>query len=190
MKQETPITYLQLKSGQAPKLGRNGGEVHYLVLADAGRRELYISIIGNSSAGCWSSECVPLTEIECCLPADRSQAFPARNLASAFTGRSANNPTFLAAVLRAEGLLAAAAIKPTQHQAEADWSDWKDVMLASPGEVYVPPVKAAPNGTGVSVEMTRQEPPADTAPEATRPRRGRKPGHLKLAEESGHARPA
>ena len=135
--------YLKLKSSDAQKLGRNGGSIRYLILTDTDRQLLYVSIIANDSGGYFSNEIASFDGIEACMPADHTQPFPAKVLIQAFISRSANQPSFCAALLRAEGLTTAAVDKPHLHQVVGDWDDWKLAMLDLPGEPYVPPVKGA-----------------------------------------------
>lgn len=135
--------YLKLKSSDAQKLGRNGGSIRYLILTDTDRQLLYVSIIANDSGGYFSNEIASFDGIEACMPADHTQPFPAKALIPAFISRSANQPSFCAALLRAEGLTAAVPDKPHLHQVVGDWDDWKLAMLDLPGEPYVPPVKGA-----------------------------------------------
>ena len=142
MTTDSPIAYLKLKSADAQKLGRNGGDVSYLILTDPDRQQLYITINGNSGGGYYSTEIVSLAAVEACLPDDNAQPIAAKSLAAAFVGKSANNPSFMAAILRSEGLLGPVENKPNQHQIAGDWSAWKSTMLALDGLPYVPPVKA------------------------------------------------
>lgn len=188
MTTETP-QYLKLKSAEAQKLGRNGGTIGYLILTDTDRRQLYVSIVANSSGGFFSNEIASFDRIEAYLPADRTQPFAAKALIPAFVSRSANQPSFAAALIRAEGLTAAADGKPHLHLCVGkDWKDWKARMLALQGEEpYVPPVKAA----AVTSTMTRQELPGDAEAEDHPDRRkGKKQRVMKMTEEVEHAHPA
>lgn len=196
MTTETP-QYLKLKSADAQKLGRNGGSISYLILTDANRQQLYVSIIANDSGGYFSTEIARFDGIEACMPADHTQPFPAKVLIPAFVSRSANQPSFCAALLRAEGLTAAAEGKPHLHQIVCDWSEWKRVMLALPGEPYAPPTKEAQAAEAVaalsdtSTEMTRQELPGDDETDGHPVRRkGKKMRVAKSAEGADHAHPA
>ena len=166
MTTDTP-QYLKLKSAEAQKLGRNGGSISYLILSDMDRQQLYVSVIANDGGGYFSNEIARFDGIEACMPADHTQPFPAKALIPAFVSRSANQPSFCAALLRAEGLTAAAEGKPHLHQIVGVWSDWKHAILALPGEPYAPPTKEAQAAEAVaalsdtSTEMTRQELPGD-----------------------------
>jgi len=89
-------------------------------------------------------------------------AFATRQaLIPAFVSRSANQPSFCAALLRTEGLTAAVADKSHLHQVAGNWTEWKAAMLALPGEPYAPPAKAL----AVTSTMTRQELPDDVETE-------------------------
>ena len=196
MTTDTP-QYLKLKSAEAQKLGRNGGAISYLILTDTDRQQLYVSITANDSGGYFSNEIARFDGIEACMPADHTQPFPAKALIPAFVSRSANQPSFCAALLRAEGLTTAAEGKPHLHQIVGDWSDWKRSMLASPGEPYAPPAKVAQAAESVatlsdaSTEMTRQELPGDDETDGHPGRRkGKKVRVVKAAEGADHAHPA
>ena len=134
-------SYRLLKSDHSPKLGpRSTGGISYVVLADEARQHLYLQITGNDGGGYWSREIVALADIERCLPEKVEEPFPAKRLASAFTGRSSNNGGVLAAVLHHEGLLALADGKDQRaaHVRAGDWSAWTTAMLAMAGEPYGP----------------------------------------------------
>jgi hypothetical protein len=186
MTTQTP-QYLKLKSAEAQKLGRNGGSITYAILTDTDFQQLYVSIVANDSGGYFSTEIAPFEKIEACLPADRTQPFAAKALIPAFVSRSANQPSFCAALLRAEGLTAAVDGKPHLHQIAGDWAAWKAAMLALPSEPYVPPVKAA----AATSTMTRQELPGETeGGEHPGRRKSKKLRVAKPAEEVVHAHPA
>lgn len=187
--------YLKLKSAEAPKLGRKGGSIGYLILTDADRQQLYVSIVANDSGGYFSNEIASFDGIEACMPADRTQSFPAKVLIPAFISRSANQPSFCAALLRAEGLTTADPNKPHLHQAVGDWDDWKLAMLDLPGEPYVPPVKGAQSvedGDDASDgETSAQELSGDDQTGARHSKRkGKKSHHQKSEGDTDHAHSA
>lgn len=64
---------------------------------------------------------------------------PSKCFKEAFVGRSSNNSGFLAAILRAEGLLIPAAEAENRHMAAADWQAWQVAALAEPGTLIEPP---------------------------------------------------
>lgn len=189
--------YLKLKSANAQKLGRNAGSISYLILTDTGRQQLYVSIIANDSGGYFSNEIASFDGIEACMPADRSQPFPAKVLIPAFISRSANQPSFCAALLRAEGLTTADPNKPHLHQVVGDWDDWKLAMLDLPGEPYVPPVKGAQSAeVGDEVtdgEASAQELSGDEGSgtrHSKRKGKGKKSHHQKSEGSTDHAHSA
>lgn len=126
-----------LKDGTAPKLGaRAEGSIDYNVLADKERQLLFIAITGNKGGGYFSKEHVDISKIEACLDTTApAKPFPSKTFKEAFVGRSSNNAGFLVAVLRHEGLLAAAPEAETQHVRSGDWSAWKNAMLAEAGKL-------------------------------------------------------
>ncbi len=192
MTTDSPIAFLKLKADDAQKLGRNGGDVSYLILTDIDRQQLYITISGNSGGGYYSNEIVSLTAVEACLPADSTQPIAAKSLAAAFVGKSANNPSFMAAILRSEGLLGPVESKPNQHQLAGDWSVWKSAMLASEGLPYAPPLKAdlaAVNPASDAITaMTREDIPGSLEGDEHLPRHKGKKGRLgKLTVEQRDA---
>jgi hypothetical protein len=127
-----PPTYLSLKVGQAPKTGsRSQGYLHYRILTDTAQQQLYITLIGNDGDGCYSKEIVPFDKIEQCLHGiDLEKPIASKRFQPAFIGKSANNAGFLAAILRAESLLAPAPDAVHQHTVQPDWPAWKTTLLA------------------------------------------------------------
>jgi hypothetical protein len=138
-----PVAFL-LKTGTAMKLGKQAvGGISYQILTDRQRTEPMIKIIANKG-GYFSKEVLPFKNVEACIDKqDRDQAFPSKLFQAAFTGRSNNNGGFLAAILRAEGLLALAPDAEGRHVIAGDWTVWKAALLAEPGEPVV--TEAAPS---------------------------------------------
>jgi hypothetical protein len=128
----TPPAYLSLKVGQAIKTGsRSQGYLHYRILTDTAQQQLFLTLIGNDGDGCYSKEIVPFDKIEQCLHGiDTSKPIASKHFQSAFIGKSANNAGFLAAILRAEGLLAPAPDALHQHTVQPNWPAWKTALLA------------------------------------------------------------
>jgi hypothetical protein len=128
----SPPTYLSLKVGQAIKTGsRSQGYLHYRILTDTAQQQLFITLTGNDGDGCYSKEIVPFSQIEQCLHGiDTSQPIASKRFQPAFIGKSANNAGFLAAILRAELLLAPAPDALHQHTVQPDWPAWKTALLA------------------------------------------------------------
>jgi hypothetical protein len=130
---EQPIWLL--KAAKAPKLGKHTeGQISYQIVADEARLELSVKIVANDGGGYYSKELVPFQKIEACLcKQPEGEPFPSKMLQSAYTGRSSNNAGFLAAILRAEGLLALAPETEGRHIIAGDWDKWQSTVLAEPG---------------------------------------------------------
>jgi len=121
------------------------------------RKEPMIQIVSNDSRGYFSKEAVCFSRIAACVdPHQKDRSFPSRLLQTAFTGRSSNNAGFLAAILRAEGLLALAPDAEGRHVISGDWVAWKKSTLAEPGQA-------------VDVEPAHKEENADAGKQATPP---------------------
>lgn len=136
----TPNTprYLRLKSDTAPKLGlRAEGGIHYSILCDADRQEMFIMVTCNDGGGYFSKEITPMANILACLPTGPDVEFAGKVLAKACVSRTANQPGFLMAILRHEGL-ATAADKPHLHVRSGDVAAWSAALLGLPGEPYAP----------------------------------------------------
>jgi hypothetical protein len=134
--------YLSLKHAQAAKTGQHSiGQISYRVLADELHQNLFITIVGNEGGGWYSNEIVAFSKIEeLLLKLDTKNPLSTKAFAPAFNSKSVNNAGFLAAVLRAEGLLNAAAEASRLHLVTNEWELWKSMMLTETGEVYVPPL--------------------------------------------------
>lgn len=182
--------YLALKTDTAQKLGRNGGGIAYKVLTNPEHQQLFLTIVGNDGGGYYSREVVAFDAVEACLPVDCALPLAAKAFAPAFVGKSSNNPGFMAAILRSEGLLAGVEDKTNLHQVAGDWAAWKTALLALPGESYAPPSKEAQT-PGAPVDMTRQDLPSDPEPEEHPGRRkGKKVRVMNPTEGAAHAHPA
>lgn len=192
MSDSCSISYVCLATATAQKLGRNGGGITFKVLADAERRQLFLTITGNDGGGYFSREVVTLDAIERCLPSDRTQPFAAKVFARSFQGKSANQPGFCAAVFRSLGLLGPVENKPHLHIVTTDWTAWKSEMLTREGEPYVPPAKPESNMATPkegSTAMTRDTPDEST-PVDDDPRRKGRARPRKVASEVAHENPA
>jgi hypothetical protein len=177
------ITYFCVKTDKARKLGRNGGFITYKVLADSDRQHVYLTVIENDRNGAWSRDLVDFAAIERCLPADRAVPISAKVFIPSFTGRSANDPTFMAATLRSIGLLGPVENKPYLHAVIGDWAAWRESMLRTEGVAYVPPSKAAKVPASEPTPINREELP--TAPDAEEAIPVRKTRTLKLSKSAG-----
>lgn len=129
-----PVAFL-LKSGIAMKLGKQAvGGISYEILTDRERTEPMIKITANKG-GYFSKEVLPFKKVEACIDKqEKDQAFPSKLFQAAFIGRSSNNGGFLAAILRAEGLLALAPDAEGRHVIAGNWAEWKAALLAEPGQ--------------------------------------------------------
>ncbi|NMG32535.1 hypothetical protein [Aromatoleum evansii] len=129
----TQTPYVRLRREHAMKLGARAiGGVTYELLANDARDRLFITIVGNDGAGCWSREVVPLSDVEEVVALTGRDPFPTRRLAGAFVGRSVNNPGFLAAALAREGLVQPAPSVKHHLIAVGDWAEWRRAVLAIP----------------------------------------------------------
>lgn len=126
-----------LNTGTTRKLGqRSTGILSYHVLADNDRRDLLIAVTRNDGGGYFSRERVPFRIIVRCLEKYNSGVpFASKVLKDVFLSKSANNAGFMAAVLHALGLLAAAPETKTQHVVTGDWPAWEAAMLGQTGQV-------------------------------------------------------
>ena len=124
-----------LNAGMAKKLGqRSTGLLSYYVLADNDRRDLLIAVTRNEGHGHFSRERVHFRTVMTCLEKYKSgMPFVSKVFKDVFVSRSSNNASFMAAVLRALGLLAAAPEAETQHVVTGDWAAWEKTMLAETG---------------------------------------------------------
>ena len=122
--------YLSLKSSKTTKIGlRTEGYIHYRVLSDQDNR-LYFNITGNDDDGYYSKEIIPFDSVEELVKTIKPNVAISSSLfISAFVGRSNNNAAFLAAILRAEKLLAPMADAVKKHTVEAGWDRWQAEML-------------------------------------------------------------
>lgn len=179
---DAAITYACVKTDKAQKLGRNGGFITYKVLADSDRQHVYLTVVENDRGGAWSRDIVDFAAIERCLPVDRNVPISAKAFIPSFKGRSANDPTFMAATLRSIGLLGQVENKPYLHAAIGDWAAWKESMLRAEGVAYVPPSKAAKVPASEPTAINREVLP--TAPDAEDAVPVRKSRTLKLPKSA------
>lgn len=121
-----------LRHATANKLNPNSGTLDYEVGRHAETAEPYLRISTNSSGGHFSPEWLPITAISACF-GDNIQsdtAFSSRVLRGVFQhGKSTNNASFLAAVLRQEGLLVAHEKNKFQHCIQIPPSNWQAHLL-------------------------------------------------------------
>ena len=127
------------KSGTCPKLGaRSSGTLGYEI-ATSTDDSVFLRLCSNDSGGYFSAEWLALSPLQTLLEKQGAQTFPARTLQTLFTGRSANNASFLAAVLIAEGLLTRSEEKNGALQV-LEHPDYPIAIQALPlGEEILPP---------------------------------------------------
>ncbi|NYH22467.1 hypothetical protein [Paraburkholderia bryophila] len=174
MTQPSESNLLLLRSASARKVGtRSTGSIQYVLLCDSAHESLYIRIACNEGGGYFSKEIVPFTRAkECVSGFSPDRAIPSKVFAPAFIGRSSNNAGFLAAILRAEELLAAAPGTDFQHVVTGDWNEWEATALKLDGTPI--PAVEAPIGSddGAQSENASNDRPEHT--EHTKPEKGRK----------------
>lgn len=151
----TTTTALRLKTNETAKVGQfSTGRITYEVLADEGRDNIWIRLTNNDSSGWFSRELLTIEKIEACVEGIKEgEVMLSKRFAAAFKSRSANNAGFLAAALRAEGLLLPAPEQTSRHILGEDWETWKTNLLDLPGE----PIDLAP-----AEKATAQASPAGT----------------------------
>ena len=159
-------SFWTLKAATASKLGKRAeGCISYQLLADADRQHLFIAITGNENGGYFSRERVPFQKVRECLNSYPKKSFPSKALRDAFFGRSSNNPGFLAAVLSAEGLIAADATAESLHKAIGDWPAFEEAMLALHGTLLLADAaQALPDTAAVMPDYTEAATTEDVAP--------------------------
>jgi hypothetical protein len=160
-----------LKTANAMKLGKHAeGGIRYQILTDSERQKLMFKIVGNQGGGYFSKEILAFSDVAACLAQHpQDQPFPSKLLQAVFTGRSSNNAGFLAAILRAEGLLALAPDTEGRHVISGDWADWKASTLAEPGE----PIDVEPDGKEEEADANEPAAPLPDGGKAAT-RRGKK----------------
>jgi hypothetical protein len=142
--------YLVVHSGSAAKLGANSqGAIHYAVLTDSTRSNLFFALTGNDGGGYFSREILPTDNIRTCMPeegaATKSSAFKA-----AFVGLSQNNSSFLATCLVDQNLLTKrtgeAAGRGTMLEVATPWPEWEAQTLEPirDGSVELPVFRIKP----------------------------------------------
>lgn len=131
---------------------------------------LYVSLHKNEGGGYFSLEQVPMHRIESCLLELQAtgKGFPAIRLKTMFAGKSANNPSFMAAVLRHEGILTGCPENPKLNLVTGDLVAWKKRLLVLPVietpavevEVVTPPVQNITPEPKPSKKRAKTTPPA------------------------------
>lgn len=150
------LTFFLLRTADARKVGQRAtGKIRYELLCDANRESLFVRIVGNEGGGYFSREKVDFNKaLQCVSGYEGGSTLPSKVFRAAFVGRSSNNAGFLAAVLRAEGLLDAAPGTDFQHIVSGDWPAWKNATLALEGTLLTEtaPAEAESGASGFSEE--------------------------------------
>lgn len=189
------ISYRLVKKQSAAKTSMNAqGCISYGILRNEAATEAFVCLLSNDSAGYFSQEAVALSKIERCLEEmTPDKPIPAKLFRMAFRSKSANNPGFLAAVLRAEGLLVAAPEATYQHRLGSDWGAWRKDVLAQAGEPFELPeiTKAKAKAVARITHADDTPPPEEMKGPKSRKAPGAKRQHPSMAVESdSHAHPA
>ena len=113
-----------LKQDQATKLSPTApGLLTYAIGIDDQSQALFMRLVSNSSEGYFSQEWIAVETLRGCLESvNIKEVFPATIFKSAFVSRSQNNPGFLAAILKAEGMIRNSADRI--HGLTYDPADW------------------------------------------------------------------
>ena len=185
-----PTIFLCISTGTARKAGLHStGTLSYAILKDADSTDAYFIVTGNSSAGYYSREAVPLARIEACLahlPPD--SPIQAKSLRPTYRGKSANDSGFLLALLRQEGLVTASPDTFNQNIKSGDWPAWRQAVLAKAGEPFECPVKQATTTMSISTEPTTAAASiTDAVPLTHKGRKPRKDHDARHAHPSGTA---
>jgi len=105
---EKTTDVIAYKTAQAAKLSlRSTGLLTYQLGFVETVQQLFVRIQSNETGGYFSKEWVPLDAVITCLEANvkSKEPFTAATLKTSFVSKSQNNAGFLAAILKAEGLL-------------------------------------------------------------------------------------
>jgi hypothetical protein len=152
--------HLQLiLTAQCPKLSPTAeGLLSYNIWQKIDNDVLYLALAANEGGGYFSHELIPVLHIMDCLTALQASnlAFPAIRLRTAFEGKSANNASFLAAVLRHQQVLLPSPENTKLHIVDINISTWPERLLQRntrfnsptntdnhPQPNATPPIKAA-----------------------------------------------
>ncbi len=155
------MQYLSLKSDTIDKISpRSTGKIHYRILTDNTHEQIYITFTGNDDGGHYSDEIVPFDNIEKCIDGVAvGTSVASKQFFKAFVSRSNNNCGFLAAILRAEELLAPVVDGVRKHVLQPGWDVWKLEMLTSDVKATpcTPPLPK-PKGTAVVIAESKPTP--------------------------------
>lgn len=180
-------SYLSLKLGKASKTGqRSHGQIHYRILTDTEQQNLYITITGNDGGGYYSKEIIPFEKVEQCLDGlNIDKPLSSKIFQPAFVGQSSNNAGFLAAILRAENLLAPVADSKHHHALQPDWAEWQTELLtlADKAETYQPELPKQRIAKTISDKAEPTIPDTDTIQEQSETQDNVDAEHANIASE-------
>ena len=129
---EVPVSIRCIKIHQTVKLSSKApGHLTYALGIDDHTQDLYLQLQENSSGGYFSREWVPLSHIDACIARLKpKEIFAASHFRPAFISRSQNNAGFLAAALKAEGVIIAVPEQLNGLQVNsAIYSQWPSTLL-------------------------------------------------------------
>lgn len=173
------VEIMLVREETCPKISsRASGLLGYRVCIAADEKEVFLGITSNETSGYFSRELVPLSRIEQVMADAMAsvKAFPASRLKSAFEGRSVNNASFLAAILRNEGLVVAALDSPLLNMPGKPFKAWKKEMGALPRTV-------------IEVEVAAPVPADPPAMEEPTKGKGKKKASKKLVDDEAESGP-
>ena len=156
------------------------GKLSFNIWLDPHDQSFYLALTHNESGGYFSHELVPVkTIIDCLRPLKAAnQAFPAVRLRTTFQGKSANNPSFLAAVLRHLKILTPCTSNTSLHLVADDLEQWpshlsqfftaksndsSDMSLNSPNQLKPPKAR----GKTANKSLLESSSPNDAQPDTT-----------------------
>lgn len=122
-----------IEKGEAHKISPNaGGLIFYQVAKKNDDDSIYVRIDSNETGGLHSREWIALTDIIDLLRRQKSNDFSSTILKSVIVGKSRNNTSFLAGILRSEGI---ALIQPSPegiflHRLVANFDAQSEKLLA------------------------------------------------------------
>lgn len=123
---------LILAKGEADKLSPTAsGRIFFQLGRNDEEKANYLRIIGNEGGGLHSKEWISVEKVVTTLQGMKDQPFRSTALKGCMVGRSSNNASFLAAILRSPeiGLLKASDAKPFMHVVAADFESRSKGLL-------------------------------------------------------------
>ena len=128
-------------TAQCPKLSQTAeGLLTYNIWQEPDSDVLYLALAKNDGGGYFSHELILVSHIMDCLVTLQAskQAFPAVRLRTAFEGKSANNASFLAAVLRHQQVLLPSPENIKLHTVAINLSTWPERLLQLDASLHTP----------------------------------------------------